>query len=111
MWLIEIGLAIAAFRNGWRWRILWPIGAVLGWAFLMGMAVGATGGSAKLALPMFFLGDVALIAALGVMARRPPSTASTSSERSTSLDGLQPLSLAHDGSGSVPAPSRADGMR
>ena len=66
MLFIQIGLAIAAFRRGWRWAIA----VVCGTAFLMGMAIGASGASVE--PPVFLLGDVAVIVALAVMAWRAP---------------------------------------
>jgi uncharacterized membrane protein YfcA len=72
MLFIEIALAVAAWKRGWRWRALLPFAAAYAVAFVVGAAVGAGGGAFEPALPVFFLIEVALVIALVLLARREP---------------------------------------
>jgi hypothetical protein len=73
MLLLEIGFGVFAFRKGWRWRVLWPAGAGFVLAVMIGMAAAAGGGSPRDAAPISVLVDVAIVAALGLMAMRAPA--------------------------------------
>lgn len=41
---IELGLIIMAWRRGWKWLALLPLGILFGLAILAGIIIGATGG-------------------------------------------------------------------
>ena len=75
MLLIEVILTIVAWRKGWRWRVLVPWGVALGASLLLGMAVGASGGSVEdvsgLAV-LLELGFVGWLVAMAVRAPRVP---------------------------------------
>jgi hypothetical protein len=73
--ILEIWLTVKAWRNGWRGWALLPMGAVMGIAFLIGMAVGAAGGSVKEAYPVVLLIELTGVGALIRMAIRPPRPA------------------------------------
>lgn len=45
--IAEIVLTIFAWRKGWKWFALIPLVGVLCLGFLLGMAVGASGGSVE----------------------------------------------------------------
>ncbi len=78
MLLVEIGLAGWAFRKGWRWRVLLPIGIAFAAAFLIGMGAAAGGGSANAAKPLLALMDIGLIVVLAIMSGRAPVARETS---------------------------------
>ena len=61
---IEIILTIFAWRNGWKWLALIPVGAALVIGFFIGLNVGLTGGEIS---PNIVILDVFAIIALIVM--------------------------------------------
>jgi len=65
---IEIMLIITAWKRGWKGLALVPVGAGLVVAFLLGGAVGASGGSEDAVFALGLLVDVGIIATLGIMA-------------------------------------------
>jgi hypothetical protein len=70
--LVEIGLTVAAWRRGWRWWALLPVGGGMVLAVLLSMTVGASGGSVAQAKPVFLLLDIISIGTLiGLVARAP----------------------------------------
>ena len=75
--ILEIGLAVAAWRKGWRAWALVPLGVVAGVAFLIGVAVGASGGTAEHVTPLFLLLDLACVGVLIRLAVRGPRQASS----------------------------------
>ena len=102
MLLIEIGLAVAAFRRGWRWRVLWPFAAAYGSAFFVGVGIAAGGGSAEGIAPVAVLIEIALLVSLVVMAVRAPHRTAPASAGSGGIAGHGRLAL-----GDVTAPSAA----
>jgi hypothetical protein len=74
--ILEIVLAVKAFKNGWRWRVLWPFGIGFTTAFLMGVAAVAGGGSTDAVAPLALLVEVGIIVALSMMAWRAPGARS-----------------------------------
>ena len=62
--IVEIALTIAAWRRGWGPRALLAPGIAALTAFLTGVAVGLSGGSAERVEPLWLLLDLALIVAL-----------------------------------------------
>jgi threonine/homoserine/homoserine lactone efflux protein len=53
--ILEIGSTVAAWRKGWRWRALHPVGGFAASAFLVGMAEGMAGGNVQGVTPLLFL--------------------------------------------------------
>ena len=72
MLLLEIILAVVAFRKGWRWRAFLPIAIGFGMGMLIGAAVGASGGSLAEVMPLAVLVDIVVLVTLGVMVGRAP---------------------------------------
>jgi hypothetical protein len=72
---LEISLTIAAWKNGWRGRALLPLAGAFLVAFLLGGALGSSGGSDADARVLGFLCDLGAVIVLGVMAKRAPSSA------------------------------------
>ncbi|MGO8757449.1 MAG: hypothetical protein ACLQG3_04925 [Terracidiphilus sp.] len=70
--ILEIALTIAAWRKGWGARALLPLVFGFGAAFLIGLVIGAAGGSTDGAAVFGILCDVGVVIALGIMARRAP---------------------------------------
>lgn len=64
--IAEIILTILAWRKGWRWLAIIPVGI----AVLIGMILGFSGG----ALEGAFVFDILAIIALIVMWSKPPKT-------------------------------------
>jgi len=90
MVLLEIGLAVTAFRKGWRWRVLLPVGISFAAALLIGMGAGAGGGSAQAVMPLLALMDIGLIVVLGVMTGRAPVARVASSATATMQPATEP---------------------
>jgi len=66
--IIEIALVVAAWKRGWKGLALVPIVAGFALAFMLGGAVGASGGSEDAAFALGLLVDVGIIATLAIMA-------------------------------------------
>ena len=74
--LIEIVLTVVAYRKGWKLKALLPLALSFAAAFLMGIVLGAGGGSLQRAMPAFFMIDLICLAALiGLCIRAPQSSA------------------------------------
>jgi hypothetical protein len=71
--LIEILLTIRAWRKGWKGYALLPIAIGMSVSFLIGAAVGASGGTIENILPLCVLIELMMIISLIVMAVRGPS--------------------------------------
>jgi hypothetical protein len=69
---LEIYFGVKAFKNGWRWRVLLPVGVAVVAGGFVGFATAAGAGSMTDALPVMLLVDIALIGVLAGMAHRPP---------------------------------------
>jgi hypothetical protein len=89
--IIEITLAVAAWKNGWGARALLPLLGALGLAFFAGVVIGASQGSMASARVIGLLLDLGAIAALGVMACKAPR-ADTPELQKMELDSPVPLS-------------------
>ena len=70
--VLEILLTAVAYRRGWKTKALLPLGMSLVVAFLMGIALGAGGGSLERAIPAFFLIDILCLTSLIVLCARSP---------------------------------------
>jgi hypothetical protein len=85
--IAEVCLTVAAWRKGWRFWALLPGGIAMLMGFLMGMAIGANGGSAQQLMPVALLLDFACIAGLIGMVVRAPQKAETVAPSSKSGPG------------------------
>jgi hypothetical protein len=72
--ILEISLAIAAWKNGWGARALLPLVGALVLGFIAGTAIGASAGSVESARAVGLLLDLGAITALGIMARKAPAS-------------------------------------
>lgn len=66
MIIIEIILTIFAWRNGWKWLSLIPMGSAILIGFFIGLGAGMSGGDSS-SLVGLFMFDIAAIIALIVM--------------------------------------------
>ncbi len=73
--ILEIVLTVAAWRKGWRAWALMPLGVGMSVAFLIGVAIGASGGTAEHVTPLFLLLDLACVGVLIRLAVRGPQQA------------------------------------
>ncbi len=71
MGIIEIILTIFAWRNGWKWRSLIPLGIVLCIGLIAGFAIGVSGGDPSRAGWIRILDLGAIIALIIMVARKP----------------------------------------
>lgn len=76
MLIIEIILTIFAWRKGWKWLSLIPVGAALLLGLLIGFSVGSSGGSVESVNGFAFFLDLLVIIALIVMNVKDPKTKS-----------------------------------
>lgn len=77
MLIIEIILTIFAWRKGWKWLALLPMGAALLLGILMGFFVGASGGDVDAAKGLAIILDIGAVIALIVMLVKTPKSATT----------------------------------
>ncbi len=94
--IVEILLVVAAWRNGWAARALLPILGELVLAFLMGVVIGASGGSTTSARGLGVLLDLAVIAVLAVMARKAPRAERSDAEQDAEIPLASHSSLQGD---------------
>ena len=74
MLIIEFILTIFAWRNGWRWKALWPVGIALLIGICVGFGIGAAGGSLNGPMPsLAFVDFCAIIALIVLVVRKPKS--------------------------------------
>jgi zinc transporter ZupT len=70
--IIEIVLTIIAWRKGWKWWALVPLGLAVSIAFSVGFVIGLLGGSAGPVMPFFMLLDIGCLLALIILIVLPP---------------------------------------
>lgn len=68
---LEIYFGVKAFKNGWRWRVLLPVGFAMVAGIFVGIATAVTDGSITDTLPLMLMVDIGLIGVLAGMATRP----------------------------------------
>lgn len=78
--LAEIILTIFAWRRGWRWLALLPIGIVLAIGFFIGVGIGAAGGSVDDIGGGTIIFDILTIIALIVMVSVKPKSKKVTEE-------------------------------
>jgi uncharacterized membrane protein YfcA len=80
MLIIEIILTIFAWKNGWKWKALLPIGVVLILGFTIGVIVGITAnnnGGVSITPPGLWLLDILAIISLIIMFIEKPKSDKT----------------------------------
>lgn len=73
MLIIEIILTIFAWRKGWRWLALLPMGIALLIGLLIGFGIGASGGEVTSGGPAIVIDIMAVIALIVMVAKGPKS--------------------------------------
>ena len=74
MLIIEIILTIFAWKNGWKWLSLIPIGAALLLGLFMGIVIGASGGDITTTNGLAIFLDISAIIALIILVSRKPKS-------------------------------------
>jgi hypothetical protein len=74
MLIIEIILTVFVWKKGWKWMALLPLGGALFIGFLIGLGIGASGGSVDDVSGLAVFIDVAAIVALIIMLIKGPKT-------------------------------------
>ena len=69
--LIEIGLTVASWKRGWKWRALLPLVAIFAAGMVFGGIAGATGGPAELPPALAVVSDILIIVPLVIMITKP----------------------------------------
>jgi uncharacterized membrane protein YfcA len=72
--ILEIILTIVAWRKGWRWLALLPMGVGGGIGALIGLGIGLSGASQsqlQSAMPVFLIFDIIAVVVLIVMICKP----------------------------------------
>lgn len=69
--IVEIILTVVAWRKGWRWWALLPVGVAQIVAFVSGFVIAASGGDVEKSIGFFLIYDLLLIIAQVVMIRTP----------------------------------------
>jgi hypothetical protein len=72
--LIEIALTCKAWKKGWKGWALAPMALGVACAFMIGMAIGASGGDPEAALAVGLFIDLTVIVALAILASKGPRT-------------------------------------
>jgi uncharacterized membrane protein YfcA len=83
MWIAEILLTIFAWRKGWKWSSLLPMGIGLITGVSIGFLVGANGGDENSVRGIGFLIDLLVIGVLIYMISKGPKTKAVSPEDTT----------------------------
>lgn len=87
---VEIGLTIAAIKRGWRKSVAWlPIGITYFVCLMMGLAIGASGGSPEGAIGLAFLLELICIGVLIAMVVRAPKRQKAVQPQEASVKVLQ----------------------
>jgi Na+/phosphate symporter len=66
--IVEIILTIVAWRRGWMWYSLIPVGIGVTLGFLIGVSAASSGSTIDAASPGFIIIDLIICVALGIMA-------------------------------------------
>ena len=74
MLIIEIILTIFAWRNGWKWLSLIPMGISFLIGLSVGIGIGVSGGSVNTPVPILSIVDLGAIIALIVMVCKKPKS-------------------------------------
>lgn len=72
MKILVVLLTIVAWRHGWRWKALLPVGICVGMAFLIGPGVESSGGS-----DMVWVVIIAIIVLILMCIKKPASKSVT----------------------------------
>ena len=72
--IAEILLTIFAWRNGWKWLSLIPVGIAMLIGLFIGIGVGASGGNVYDVRGIVTLFDIGAIIALTVMVSKKPKS-------------------------------------
>ena len=70
--ILEIILTVFAWRKGWRWLALLPIGIGILIGFFMGFGVGASGGSIDSIKGISLVFDIVVVIVLIIMCVKGP---------------------------------------
>jgi uncharacterized membrane protein YfcA len=73
--IAEFILTIFAWRNGWRWYSLIPIGVAVVIGIIIGISVGASGGSVDDVNGVALIFDIGAVIALIVLCAKKPKSA------------------------------------
>ena len=67
-----------AFRNGWRFRVFWPIGVTAAASMIVGFLTGIAGGDVLEVFPLLMAIEFVGLGTVGYMAFHPPQEAPVS---------------------------------
>jgi uncharacterized membrane protein YfcA len=89
--LVEIALTIAAIKRGWKKSVAWlPIGITYFVCFVIGLAVGASGGSVEDVIGLVLLIELICIGVLiAMVVRAPHRQKATQLKEATTIKALQ----------------------
>ena len=73
LFIIEIILTVFAWRNGWKWWALLPVGIAVLIGIVVGLSVGISGGS-SISPGIVVVDILAIIALVVLVAKKPTST-------------------------------------
>jgi uncharacterized membrane protein YfcA len=69
--IAEIILTIFAWRNGWKWYALIPLGICMVIGFLIGLIVGMFGGTLPALSPVLIFDLLAIVALIVMVCKKP----------------------------------------
>lgn len=72
--ILEIILTIFAWRKGWKWLALLPVGIGFTLGLIIGFATGVTGGNVNDIKPLAFVLDIIVFIVLIIMNVKGPKT-------------------------------------
>jgi len=84
--IVEIILTIFAWRKGWKWMSLIPIGLAILIGGLIGVIIGASGGNTELIRVFGFIIDIIIVIVLIIMTMNEPKSIKTQTVKNNNKD-------------------------
>ncbi len=75
--VLVVFLTIVAWRHGWKWKALLPVGICVGIGFLIGLGVGSSSGSVSDMGWVVILDIIAIIVLIVMCIKKPASRSVT----------------------------------
>lgn len=84
--ILQIILTIIAWRNGWKWKSLLPVGILLLVSLIVGFMIGASGDNIDSVQNHILVLDITSIFILLIMSFKSPQSILETNDKTTKLD-------------------------